>query len=57
MPTIRETVPGFAIDVWFGFSAPAKTPADLFDTLHADMAEVLRDPEFLTDSFGHKALR
>lgn len=40
-------MPGFGIDVWFGFAAPAKTPADLLDTIHADMAEVLRDPEFL----------
>lgn len=46
-PTIGESVPGFGIDVWFGFAAPAKTPADLLDRLHADMAEVLRDPEFL----------
>jgi len=46
-PTIGETGPGFGIDVWFGFAAPAKTPADLLETIHADMAEVLRDPEFL----------
>jgi len=46
-PTIGETVPGFGFDVWFGFAAPAKTPADLLDTLHADMAEILGDADFL----------
>jgi tripartite-type tricarboxylate transporter receptor subunit TctC len=46
-PTIGETVPGFGVDVWFGFAAPAKTPGNLLDAIHADMADVLRDPEFL----------
>jgi tripartite-type tricarboxylate transporter receptor subunit TctC len=47
LPTIGETVKGYAIDVWFGFSAPAKTPAAVLDKLHADMAEVLADPAFV----------
>lgn len=47
LPTIGETVKGYAIDVWFGFSAPARTPAALLDKLHADMAEILADPAFV----------
>jgi tripartite-type tricarboxylate transporter receptor subunit TctC len=47
LPTIREAVPGYAIDVWFGFSAPAKTPAAVLDRLHHDMAEILSDPAFV----------
>jgi tripartite-type tricarboxylate transporter receptor subunit TctC len=47
LPTIGETVPGYAIDVWFGFSAPAKTPVAVLDKLHDDMAEVLSDPAFV----------
>jgi tripartite-type tricarboxylate transporter receptor subunit TctC len=50
LPTIGETVPGFGIDVWFGFSAPARTPEPILDKLHDDMAEILRDRSFL-DSF------
>ena len=47
LPTISEAVPGYAIDVWFGFSAPAKTPAAVLDKLHGDMAEILADPAFV----------
>ena len=47
LPTIGETLKDYAIDVWFGFSAPKKTPAALLDQLHTDMAEVLHDPDFV----------
>jgi tripartite-type tricarboxylate transporter receptor subunit TctC len=47
LPTISETVPGFGIDVWFGFSAPARTPPTVLDKLHADMAEILQDQSFV----------
>jgi tripartite-type tricarboxylate transporter receptor subunit TctC len=47
LPTIAETVPGFAIDVWFGFAAPRRTPEPVLDKLHADIAAVLADPGFL----------
>ena len=47
LPTIGETLKGYAIDVWFGFSAPKKTPAAVLNQLHADIAEVLHDPSFV----------
>ena len=47
LPTIGETLKDYAIDVWFGFSAPKKTPVAVLDQLHADMAEVLHDPAFV----------
>jgi tripartite-type tricarboxylate transporter receptor subunit TctC len=47
LPTIGEFVKGYAIDVWFGFSAPAKTPAPVLDKLHDDIAEILNDPSFV----------
>jgi tripartite-type tricarboxylate transporter receptor subunit TctC len=47
LPSIGETVKGFGIDVWFGFSAPAKTPSALLDRLHDDIAEVTSDPAFV----------
>lgn len=50
LPTIGETVKGYAINVWFGFAAPAGTPAPVLDKIHGDVAEILRDPQFV-DSF------
>ena len=50
LPTIGETLKGYALDVWFAFSAPKKTPSPTLDKLHDDMAEVLRDPAFV-DAF------
>ena len=47
LPTIAETVPGFAVDVWFCVAAPARTPVMLLDLLHADMAEILNDATFV----------
>jgi tripartite-type tricarboxylate transporter receptor subunit TctC len=47
IPTIGETVPGLGVDVWFSFSAPAHTPANILDQLHADMAVILQDKAFV----------
>jgi tripartite-type tricarboxylate transporter receptor subunit TctC len=46
LPAVNETVPGFAINVWFGLAAPAGTPEPVLDRLHAAVAEVLASPEF-----------
>jgi tripartite-type tricarboxylate transporter receptor subunit TctC len=46
LPTIGETMKDFGIDVWFGFSAPARTPSAVLDRLHNDIAEVMNDPGF-----------
>lgn len=43
--TIGETVPGYAVDLWYGVFAPSSTPADLVDTLARDIAAVLATPE------------
>ena len=35
LPTVAESgLPGFAVDTWFGFFAPAKTPADVVAKLN-----------------------
>ena len=47
LPTIAETVPGYSIDVWFGFMAPAGTPAAILDKIHADVAKVVQEPAFI----------
>jgi tripartite-type tricarboxylate transporter receptor subunit TctC len=35
VPTVAETLPGFAADTWFGIVAPAGTPRALIDKLNA----------------------
>jgi len=46
LPTIGETVPGYAIDVWFGMAAPAGTPAPILDKINADVRQVLNEKKF-----------
>jgi tripartite-type tricarboxylate transporter receptor subunit TctC len=50
LPAIAETVPGYAIDVWFGLSAPSATPVATLDKINADVRKVLNEKPF-QDSF------
>jgi tripartite-type tricarboxylate transporter receptor subunit TctC len=45
VPTIAETLPGFASSTWFAVVAPARTPRGIVDILNADIAEALRAPD------------
>lgn len=46
VPTIAEAaLPGFALDNWNGFLAPAGTPRPVIDRLNAEIVKALRDPE------------
>jgi tripartite-type tricarboxylate transporter receptor subunit TctC len=46
LPTVAESgVPGYDVTSWFGFFAPARTPATIISRLNADMVAVLRMPE------------
>jgi len=46
VPTLDEQgVPGFEVMNWFGFFAPARTPAALLDRMNAEVAKVMRLPE------------
>jgi tripartite-type tricarboxylate transporter receptor subunit TctC len=45
-PLVAETVaPNLAMDFWLGIFAPAGTPAEIIERLHADINEVTRSPE------------
>jgi len=44
VPTIAETVPGFAAVTWFAIVAPPNTPAAIVDKINAGVNEALRDP-------------
>jgi tripartite-type tricarboxylate transporter receptor subunit TctC len=46
LPTVAESgLPGFDISTWFGVFAPAGTPRDALDKLHAQFARALAAPD------------
>ena len=45
LPTVGETLPGYSVDIWSGFVAPAKTPADVIRKANADLLRVLAMPD------------
>ena len=44
VPTIAETLPGFASVTWFALAAPPKTPAAIIAKINAGVNEALHDP-------------
>ena len=46
VPTISATVPGYAVESWYGLYAPAGTPADVIQKLNAAARKAARNPEF-----------
>jgi tripartite-type tricarboxylate transporter receptor subunit TctC len=44
VPTIAQTVPGYAADIWHGIAAPKGTPADVVNKLHENINAILTDP-------------
>ena len=44
IPTIGETVPGYATDTWYGILAPAKTPKTIIATLHDAALKAMNTP-------------
>jgi tripartite-type tricarboxylate transporter receptor subunit TctC len=46
VPTVAESgLPGFEAINWFGLMAPAGTPREIVDRLHAETAKALQDPD------------
>ena len=46
VPTVSEAgVPGYEVSTWSGVLAPADTPADIVEKLHAAFAKALSNPE------------
>ncbi len=46
LPTVAESgVPGYNVTSWYGFFAPARTPAAIIAKLNTDMVAVLKMPE------------
>ena len=53
-PTVAETLPGFALGVWYGAFGPANMPAALVTKLNDEINKALAQPEVRTrmDSMG-----
>ena len=47
VPTVAETLPGFAVTTWYGMVAPPATPAAVVDPLATAVAQELRRPEII----------
>lgn len=46
IPTVAESgLPGFAMENWYGFLAPAKTPEPIIRLLNKEIVAILRSPE------------
>ena len=46
LPTVaEEALPGHEAGIWWGVLAPAATPRDIINKLHADFVKVLQTPE------------
>jgi tripartite-type tricarboxylate transporter receptor subunit TctC len=55
VPTIAETVPGYAVESWYGLYAPAGTPADVIAKLNAAATKAAKSPDF-TKKVEHEGL-
>jgi tripartite-type tricarboxylate transporter receptor subunit TctC len=52
VPPVAETLPGFAIDTWWGLVAPAGTPKDVVARLNTAFVAALQSPEAKTRFAG-----
>lgn len=55
VPTFREGGLDYETGTWFGLLAPAKTPAAIITTLHANTVDVLKDPDLRRRMSGQGA--
>lgn len=55
VPTVAATVPGYAVESWYGLFAPAGTPAPVIARLHAAVKKAAQAPEFL-QKVAHEGL-
>ena len=45
VPTVGETLPGYALTNWFGLLAPAAAARETLVKIHADVTRVLKEPD------------
>ena len=56
LPTIGETLKGYAITSWYGLAAPKGTPAPLLDKINTDALAAVLDPKFRSSYMAPQAL-
>ena len=47
IPTVAETVPGFAMAPWIGIIVPQRTPKNIVSRLSAETLAIMRDPDVI----------
>lgn len=47
VPTVNASIPGYAVESWYGLYAPAGTPKDVIAILNAAIAEAVQHPDFV----------
>jgi tripartite-type tricarboxylate transporter receptor subunit TctC len=45
VPTVAETLPGFAVSNWIGLFAPAGTPLEVVNKLSAEVQKIMQQPD------------
>jgi hypothetical protein len=45
--TVAATLPGYAVESWYGVYAPAGTPALIIDVLNAAIRQTVKNPDFI----------
>lgn len=45
VPTMGDTLPGYAVELWFGAMAPRGTPQPIVEALNAAINKILQEPE------------
>jgi tripartite-type tricarboxylate transporter receptor subunit TctC len=45
LPTVAETVPGYEVDLWYGFVGPAGLPPEIVHRLNAEIVAALDAPD------------
>lgn len=45
IPTVGETLPGYAVNNWIGLLAPARVPKPILQKLNADTLKAIRMPD------------
>ena len=45
VPTVGDTLPGYAVELWFGAMAPRNTPQPIVDALNGAINKILTEPE------------
>ena len=45
VPTVGDTIPGYAVELWFGAMAPRGTPQPIVDALNSAINKILQEPD------------